>query len=186
MGLGNPLGGGHSGRTPTGEALCFLRLSRPLQGDLRGDTACTPSLTPSGLLGKAPHVAGTRRLQTKQSLGAQRRHLQGDVRVQGRGTSHAYTCPVLLPASAAAGPRAPGRIYLLVANVHLKNISSCTPEAPVTTILLSIIKHLALEALANASVVIILQYMNTASHHVHFKLTQGYISNTCQQKIIHF
>lgn len=104
----------------------------------------------------------------------------------GRGTSHAYTCPVLLPASAAAGPRAPGRIYLLVANVHLKNISSCTPEAPVTSILLSIIMHLASEALANASVVIILKYMNTASHHVHFKLTQGYMSNTRQQKIIHF
>ena len=103
--------------------------------------------------------------------------------MQGRGTSRAHTCAVLPLASAAAGPRAPGRFVYWLQMCSL-NSSSCT-EAPVASMPLSITMRLALEALANASVVIIQQYMNAASHHVHFKLTHGYMSNTRQQKIIY-
>ena len=77
-----------------------------------------PSLTPAGLLGSPHTLQEPGDVQMKQSLEAQRRHLQGVVRVQGSGTGHAHTCPVLRPESAPAGTRAPGRIYLLAANMR--------------------------------------------------------------------
>lgn len=62
----------------------------------------------------------------KQSLEAQRRHLQGDVRVQGKGPGHAHTCPVLRPESAPAGTRLWDASPTSCKHAPLKHISSCT------------------------------------------------------------